>query len=307
MIAGNQIIYITHQHIDRQKWDACIDKAPNGLIYAYSFYLDAMAKNWDALVLNDYETVMPLTWNSKFGFSYLYQPAFTAMLGVFGKNINEELFSDFIKAIPRKFRFIEISLNTGNVFEKLPPGFFTRTNYVLDLNKPYSAITEAYRENHKRNISKAGQEGCSIKKNIPVDEIIHLNRAFLQGISKMKNEDYLNFKKLYELLKPNQLAETYGLINKNKQLLASCVFFFSQQRAYYILVGNTKEGKNTGASHALIDTFIKDHAGKDLLLDFEGSDIESLAFFYAGFGAKEELYPALKINKLPWYIRGMKQ
>ncbi|MEI9908814.1 MAG: hypothetical protein WDO71_03560 [Bacteroidota bacterium] len=28
-----------------------------------------MARNWDALILNDYEAVMPLTWNKNMAFS----------------------------------------------------------------------------------------------------------------------------------------------------------------------------------------------------------------------------------------------
>lgn len=306
MNAGNQIHYVSHQHIDKVKWDDCIRQAPNGLIYAYSCYLDAMAKQWDALVLNEYETVMPLTWNSKYGFSYLYQPAFTASLGVFGKNLNEELISNFIKSIPEKFKLIEISLNSGNAFLNNLPKFFTRSNYVLNLNKPYTELAEAYRENHQRNINKALQAGCTVRKDIPVNLIIELNQEFLKTISPIKDADYNNFKNLYELLAKENMSESYGVIDDNQQLVASSVFFYSHKRAYYILVGNTREGKNIGASHALIDAFIKNNAGKYLILDFEGSDIESLAFFYAGFGAKEELYPALRINKLPWFIRWMK-
>ena len=56
--------------------------------------------------------------------------------------------------------------------------------------------------------------------------------------------------------------------------------------------------KHIGASHALIDAFIKDHAGQNLILDFEGSDFRNLAFFYSRFGAKVEIYPAIKINTL---------
>ncbi|HSQ44739.1 MAG TPA: hypothetical protein VLM16_07060, partial [Ginsengibacter sp.] len=84
-----KISYLPQANIDKQKWDRCIDAAPNGLIYAYSFYLDAMSKNWDALILNDYEIVMPLTWNKKYGVYYLYQPFFTKALGIFG-NISDE-------------------------------------------------------------------------------------------------------------------------------------------------------------------------------------------------------------------------
>ena len=68
MEAGNQIQYLSHKEINKTKWDACILNAPNGLIYPYSFYLDHMAKNWDALVFGDYEAVMPLTWNKKYSF-----------------------------------------------------------------------------------------------------------------------------------------------------------------------------------------------------------------------------------------------
>nr|MBU9937149.1 hypothetical protein [Ferruginibacter sp.] len=99
------IRYLTYRQIDKPKWDACIDGAYNGLIYAYSFYLDSMAKHWDALVLNDYEAVMPLTWNKKYGIHYLYQPPFTACLGVFGKQLNAATVSDFLKSIPPKFRY----------------------------------------------------------------------------------------------------------------------------------------------------------------------------------------------------------
>ena len=86
-----QLYYKQRKEIDEAKWDKCISKASNGLIYAYSYYLDGMADNWDALVLNDYEVVMPLPWRKKFGFYYLYQPAFTAQLGLFGRDINKEL------------------------------------------------------------------------------------------------------------------------------------------------------------------------------------------------------------------------
>ena len=306
MTTGKKILYLTQKEIDKKKWDACIDNAPNGLIYAYSFYLDCMAKHWDALVLGDYEAVMPLTWNKKFGFYYLYQPAFTASLGVFGKNLTEELVGNFCNAIPEKFRLIEIALNAGNYF----PGIkdtYARVNYTLDLNKDYQLLYNAYRDNQKRNIAKAFQLGCRVSKEIPVDEVTRLNEEQLRHVSGTKPEDYSRFKKLFELLQSRRQAEVYGLIDSLNRVVSSAVFFYSNNRAYYILVGNHPDGRTLGASHALIDAFIKDHAGKNWILDFEGSDIRNLAFFYSGFGAKEIAYPALRRNNLPWYVRLLKK
>lgn len=307
MTAGDQIKYLQHNEIDKQKWDACIDNAPNGLIYSYSFYLDHMAKHWDALVVNDYEAVMPLTWNKKYGFCYLYQPAFTASLGVFGKDLTEMLVGDFLKAIPSKFKLIEISLNTRNIFSVPPPFIIRRANYILSLNKPYEELYKAYRDNHKRNITKAFQLACKVSKEISVEEIIKLNEDQLKHVDGTKPEDYPNFKRLSEFLRNKGQAKTYGILDNQNKILASAVFFFSYNRAYYIMVGNHPDGKTIGASHALIDAFIKDHADQNLILDFEGSDIRNLAFFYEGFGAKFEIYPGLKINKLPWYIKLFKK
>ena len=103
------------------------------------------------------------------------------------------------------------------------------------------------------------------------------------------------------------MATSYGIRTSSGQLIASAAFFFSHERAYYILVGNHPNGKTSGASHALINTFIKDHAGQNVLLDFEGSDIRNLAFFYSSFGATEEKYAAIKLNRLPLYLRWLKK
>ena len=131
------IIYTAYQNIDKQKWDNCIEHSPNGLIYAYSYYLDAMAKNWDALVLNDYETVMPLTWNKKYGIQYLYQPFFCASLGIFGNNITVDTVNEFLKNIPSKFLYWDIYLNAGNYFSGTDFKLYERTNYVLPIDQPY--------------------------------------------------------------------------------------------------------------------------------------------------------------------------
>lgn len=298
-----RIYYKHREEIDVSKWNQCIQSSSNGLIYAYSFYLDTTADNWDALVLKDYEAVMPLPWRKKFQFHYLYQPPFTAQLGVFGNNLDAQLIRNFLESIPSRYKLWEFSLNHGNVFQLKSFNLPCRINYVLPLNQPYKSLSKNYRENIKRNIKKSIQFGCHIKTNIDIDSIIKLAK---QQPNAASEDDFEKFKKLHHLLKEQSLVKTYGVFSNKDQLLASCVFAFSNSRAYYILVGNHANGRTLGASHALIDAFIKDHAGQNLLLDFEGSDIRNLAFFYSSFGAKEEKYPAIKLNRLPWYIKWMK-
>ena len=301
------INYVPGERIDRKKWEHCISNAPNERIYAHTYYLDHMAAHWDALVLGDYEAVMPLTWNRKYGLYYLYQPAFTASLGVFGNLSASGLTEAFLSAIPAKFRLAEIALNPANHFSSFPPYAAGCNNYVLDLNRPYTELAAGYRENVRRNIKKSRQLHCECKKDIPLDSIVELSRAAMGPLTNVKQEDYIHFTRLFSLLSAQNQAVTYGVYTPAGELVASCVYFFCGKRAYYILVGNHPNGKTLGASHYLIDCFIRDYAGTDLLLDFEGSDIRNLAFFYGSFGASVETYPFIRINRLPFWLRWMKR
>ncbi|UAY50828.1 GNAT family N-acetyltransferase [Ferruginibacter albus] len=301
------IRYIQYNEIDKSKWDHCITNASNGLIYGYSYYLDAMAGNWGALILDDYKAVMPLTWKKKYGFHYLYQPFFAASLGVFGNNITADLLNDFLHAVPGKFKFWDIYLNHGNHFSLPDFKLYERMNYVLPLNKPYEELYSSFRDNIKRNIKKAIQLNCTFRSDISIKEIIALAQQQSEHFSPISDKHYDHFEKLYDYLHSQKKAISYGVYASNNELIASSAFFFSHKRAYYILVGNHPNGRTIGASHALINNFIKDNAGRDLLLDFEGSDIRNIAFFYSSFGATEEKFTGIKLNRLPFWAKWFKK
>lgn len=295
------------EEIDKAKWDYCIDTSSDGLIYAYSFYLDSMCKNWDALILGDYELIMPLTWNKKYSIHYLYQPFFCAQLGIFGNNISQEIIKTFLESIPAKFKYWDFYLNKDNVFPVKGFPLYVRKNYALDLRESYKALSATYSKSHSRNIKRAGDLGNIVQKNIPLTEVVKLAKEQSKDFSPVTNKDYENFSLLFSILSKKNAAITYGVWSSQQELVASCVYFFSHNRAYYILVGNHPNGRTSGASHLMIDHFIMEHAGEKLLLDFEGSDIKNLAWFYSSFGAKEEKYAGIKLNRLPALAKLFKQ
>ena len=77
------IYFVKRNQIDEEKYNNCIATSLQSRMYAYSWYLDIVADNWNVLVLDDYEAVMPLPFHKKFLISYISQPFFTQQLGVF--------------------------------------------------------------------------------------------------------------------------------------------------------------------------------------------------------------------------------
>lgn len=304
-----EIQYLTHNQIDKGKWDACINHSKNRLIYAKSWYLDLVCNGWDALVADDYKVVMPLTHGKKYGINYLYQPFFTQQLGVFSTvEMDKSILEEFIKAIPAKFRFIEINLNKANNFSL--DGFQIRKNLNLELNlnKSYDEIIAGYSSNTRRNLKKAAQNNLAISEKLEPEEIIQLFRNNLgKGIKNIKTPHYNFLQGIMGKSLSENNAEIYGLNSVDGVLCAGALFLRSFDSYIFLFSATNEESKKNGAMFFIVDQFIKKHANTEFTLDFEGSNIKSLARFYRGFGAEEFYYPGIKRNNLPGVLKLVKQ
>lgn len=295
------IVYLKRKDIDVQAWDQCIQQAPNGLLYAYSWYLDCVCPHWDALVLGHYEAVMPLPWNAKWGIRYSMQPFFAAQLGVFGAALSSKLVEKFLTCIPAQFRYLHLFLNEANNHIAFSSGQLRlRHNYLLSLHQPYEQLRAQYREQTKRNIAKADKAGIRLHASLPIDLLIQQNHQQLAPLTRLGPKDFARFERAFRETQIRGKAQCWAVLDSNERLLSGAAFLYSHQRAYYSLAANTAQGKTLGTSHWLIDAFIQEHAGSPLTLDFEGSNIPGLAFFYSSFGAQDHPYPQLILNRLPW-------
>lgn len=253
-----------------------------------------------------YEYVMPLPVKRKYGIRYLYQPFLIPHLGVYGKKPDEAIITAFLDSIPSTIRWIDITLNPGSIpaSERYPAQL--RTNFTLRLDPSYESLFAAYRSNHIRNILRANKAGCIVDNQVSPHEIFRLAEAYLGPRGHFPAQHREAFLRLCDEWIHTGNACTYG-IRANGILLSTALFLLYDNRAYYLLVGNHPNGKTLGTSHALIDAFIKDNSGKELVLDFEGSDVPSLAFFYEGFGATKEELGWLRIDRLPAWISRIKR
>lgn len=299
------IKYLQHSEINKAKWDNCIRDSFNSIAYANSWYLDKVHEEWEALVEDDYERVMPLTGRKKFGVYYLFQPYFVQQLGVFSKNIlTPEITRNFIEHIPKKFQFIDIKLNSFNKLDNKEFDVQPNKNFVLDLINEYEKLSSKYSTNTKRNLRKSAKSKLALVKSIKPENIIDLfrnNRG--KNLAKWTDEHYLLLQNLFYTLMHSGKGITYGVFTEYNQLCAGAFFLTSRNRLIFLFSGADDTAKENGAMFYLIDKIIEEYAHGNLVLDFEGSNDASLARFYKGFGAKESSYLSLKINRLKFPYR----
>ncbi len=302
------IKYIPHKEINKEAWNHCVDNAINQMVYAYSWFLDVVSPNWDALVLGNYEAIMPLPQRKRFTLSYLAQPLFTQQLGVFYSNLaNMHATNDFLAAIPDKFKLIEINLNTFNIPSLA--SFVTNTNVTchLELNKTYDELKGQYAEQIIRNIKKAQKNILTIDNKISPETIINIfkeNKG--KGIKNFKNKSYQLLLKLTKVLSDNNAIECIGAKSNSDDYIAGIIFIRFNDAIILLFSGANAEAKSTGAMSLLIDSYIKANASSQFLFDFEGSNNKDLARFYLGFGSKPVNYFNIRKNNLPKIIRWVK-
>ena len=288
----NNIRFLEHKEIDLQKWDELINSSFNTLPYALSWYLDAVAENWGALVLNDFEAAMPLVWLRKMGVKCLYQPYYCQQLGVFSlKPLKTEVHRFFLKTASGHFPYININLNPTAVEVAEEFGLTKRKNLLLPLNSNYPAIQKKYSVSHCRNIAKANKAGLLFSEQ---SDMKPFQAFYLDNVNRTKEnfkpKHEKIFKNVTKALISNSRANIFTTYNNTGNLVAAVLIIFHGKRLIGIINTSSAAGKRTGASHFLFDQIIRKFSASDFILDFEGSSIATIARFYEGFGASEEAF-----------------
>lgn len=285
------IKYYQHTEIDKTKWDACIESASNSLMYAYSWYLDIVSPGWDALVLGNYEAVMPLPWKNKHGLRYIYQPPYCQQLGVFSSK--EELLKtadEFIRKIPTKFIHVHANFNTGNGFsEKTNKRLKLNNTCELDLSLTYEQLYSQFSKNHKKNIKQAAKNDYKIE-DIGVDLAVELYVDYYKTKGLVAKFPFVIsvFPQLVKEWQEQCKVETRGLF-LDDSLVASYILIEKNNR-FVMHTSMNDVGRKKRGVYYLINSIIERNSGTNKVLDFAGSNIEAIHYRNMGFGAKESNY-----------------
>ncbi|AUC86444.1 hypothetical protein CW731_14660 [Polaribacter sp. ALD11] len=288
------ISYVKRQDLDIEKYDDCIEKSVQSRIYAFSWYLDIVADNWDVLVLEDYEAVMPIPWRKKYGIKYVSQPHFCQQLGVFSKGIiTEELQKKMLKKIPKKFVKITLNLNSYSFFLSK---MLERKNYILLIKESYEENYKDFNKNRKRVLRKIKDSSMYID-NVEFNTLLEIAKKDYNHLI-YKDSDYKKLNKLISISQNSDTGFMKGVYNENDQVVGGVFFLKSRSRLIYLFSVMTTEGKKLNAATFLISHVLKKYQNKNYILDFEGSMNKGIANFFRSFGAKEEVYKELKTNAI---------
>ncbi len=281
-----KIQHLTHTQIDKQKWDEVVAHAASSLVYGMSWYLDAVAPNWEALVADDYRFVMPIPVKSKFGLRYIVQPEMVQQLMVFSaEEVTADIMRLFVKKLPAMSYELALAVQPAGMKSAVRP------NYMLDLQTDYELIRKGYSKNTARNLKKASDFKLNIRENQDIEDFLDAYQATERNFQAYTVEI---MRRLITAGIEHQAFQLFAVENEQKEAIAwACIAYF-QGRLTYLIPFSSEEGMNKSAMFYLIDYLIERYAEKAKFLDFEGSAVEGIARFYKSFRAKHQPYYVIK-------------
>ena len=96
------------------------------------------------------------------------------------------------------------------------------------------------------------------------------------------------------------------VIKEGDHLHAASILLFDKKRIYNILNLLTEEGRKAQSNYLLYGSILATYCERDLLFDFEGSDLPGVKAFYAKMQPINQPYLQCRLNQLPWPLRLLK-
>lgn len=291
-----EINYLRREEIDKTKWNSCVHYAANGNVFGYMWFLDNVAKDWDALVEGDYESVFPLVWKEgRLGQKHLVQPPWMRELGVYSIHVlSKPRIRAFIEAIPEEYGNIAIHLNEQNFLPEAE-GFqmVSRTNYQMILQSSYEEIADGFSKEWFLQLDRAEKAGLVPVSNIKPERLADFFREHGPKTADREARAHALLRIIYNILHRGW-GFAAGATDRDGNLLAANFYIYSHGKVLSLAPVVSAEGRKSGALEYLFHHLIQTHAGRPLLLDLNMDGEDGLA---ESMGAKPNSFFRLEKKK----------
>jgi len=274
---------ISREDIDKNKWNSCIHFANNGNVCGYIWYLDAITKDWEALIEEDYGTVFPLIWKKNWlGRTKLYQPTLIMEGGIYSEKIlSSPRVQQFIEAIPTNYKGLKITISNQ---AKIPKDLGLQVTHLsrrkLILNQSYEGLSDGFSNAFKHQLAKAAALQLQAASNLKPEKVVDFYKAHAKNYKK---EHYFAYLRIMYNAMHRGWGFANGIANKKGALLAANFFIYSHGKIMLLLAVVSPVGIQKGAMELSLSMLLQTHANKPVYLDFNG-------FEDIGLGSEEQVY-----------------
>lgn len=249
-----------NRQIDYVRWDRSVLNSHNGLVFAFSWYLNTVCVDWHALVMDDYQAILPLPVVCNWYVCSILQPPFIPVLGVMWqghkgiRNIEE----DFLNFLWRKYLNVDLCLvrSKKQPVSRWQPEVITFQK--IDLIRPFTKIQVNFEHGLKTELYNARKSGYTAMRGVQPAEYLSLTSGGQGGANMVR-------RLMISSLRFN-LGEVIGVYNSANVMCGAGLFVWSHNRCFLLSVESDPMVGDEFIAKLVINRFLEDYAEKNLTL-----------------------------------------
>lgn len=296
-----EVRLVKREDIDKAKWDSCVHYANTGNMFAYTWYLDNVAREWDGLVEGDYVSVFPLIKKElKSNVAALHIPELLPKAGIYSVHLDSiGRINAFMEKIPEVYQVREFSFSKRMTLVNRE-GLEIAEDYEINLRGTYEEVYKKYSQELVDGLNEINKTKSVIDSAVKPEEIAELYIGNTKGATDEKKHAYLRI--MYNLLHRGT-GFISGVRNEKGELIAADYFGYSHGKIVSLMPTHKNNDLGKFALWKLTDLMFQTHSGKPSIFDFNTKmgDINPIIF-----GAKKVEYSIIRENKLKglkkWWV-----
>jgi hypothetical protein len=251
--------------IDRLKWDSCVHYATQPSFSGYTWFLQAVSRDWAGLVEGDYETVLPLFHSRDWlGRRRYPQPWYLAPSGPYSQHVmSRPRILALLKALPLRTSDLLLTWEGALGAEGIRSRPVTR--HLLRLYEPYEELAPAFALPPDR------QTGDWHYGSPGPEQVTAFWRAHSPAYPGRDQDLHRYHRIIYQAMHRGQaLSSSVGREGQRPEAMA---YFIASHGYIFRLLSAARPGpQGEAALHELYRGIVETYAGRPVILDFNGDE-----------------------------------
>lgn len=286
--------FLDAKNIDRARWEQLVNSKGEHFFSSLN-YLDAVAENWGAYIIDDYRAAIVVPFKQKVGQRWVYQPLFfraSEWLGDWRENEKNQLLSQ-LKTDFNSGRFLYHDNEGGEL--------------CYQVIEPTSDFRLHYNKLAKRMLKKGINSELVLTNELhDMDFLSLLVSELKEKADTWGNNGQKVFMALLNNYRSNGNLRFYGVVLHGK-LVGGVVTLWRDKRVLYLKGSANIEAKKMGAMYLAMDKAIEEALSSNHVFDFGGSRIDGVKRFNENLGGTSVFYQSTSWDSSPLLLKMIKK
>ncbi|MFO7939094.1 MAG: hypothetical protein R6U66_05030 [Bacteroidales bacterium] len=295
-----------NDEIDLFQWDYTVNTSVNSSVFGFSWFLEALDKDWYGLTTEGYQHIMPVLFSHSYKCSFIDTVGVLPLHAIYSRQmLCKDVNTHFLLFLKDKVPYLHISLDKMTaVYDYLHLKTYTLPSFELDLITSYKWKQQRYSANLIKNLHVMKQRGYSVRKE--QDSSLAKNKFAKRYSGTHKTTIQLSgkqFKRLIGKLDHYHLCSYYGAYSSSGSCIALAMFVKTQHHYLLLATWQNKRNAKLPLLALIIDQFLQVNSEKALTLYLDNLMGSAYSTELTGLGAKRSHQTLVKQGTKHWFQR----